>query len=116
MTKPKGYEELVAAGRRVWLAGLGTVASVQESGTDLFRHLVKEGRRVEKRERTAAEKAYRRSRERVRELGSRVEANVQGAVTTTLHRLGIPSSKEINDLVVRLEQLQRRVSTLAAQR
>jgi hypothetical protein len=39
-------ERVASAGRQLWLAALGVVATVEETGTEVFESLVAKGKRV----------------------------------------------------------------------
>ena len=48
-----------------------------------------------------------------KDLGRYVEEKVQGTVSGTLARAGVPSRSEIHDLIARVEELTRKVEALS---
>ena len=106
-------EGLATAGRNVWLAGLGLVATVNEEGREVFSNLVSEGRRLETRERRAFRSAVNRASDRLGErfdtLRSKAQEGVQNVMAATLHRFGVPTHGDIAELEARVEQLGAQV-------
>ena len=116
----KFQKEMFDSAHKVWLAGLGTIKTVNDESTDLFDRLVSRGRtmetrgkqeidemRTELKKRTS--KATSTVEDRVDELGDRLDRQV----TTVLHRLGVPTRTEIQTLTRRVEQLSVKVDRLA---
>lgn len=95
-------DNVLAAGRQVWLAGLGAVAVADEEGRNLLGRLVDEGARFEKSDRNVVGK-------KLEGLGDRVESKVQRTVASMLHRVGIPTHDEIRNLIDRVERLTEKV-------
>jgi poly(hydroxyalkanoate) granule-associated protein len=100
--------------QEIYLAGLGAVAVAGEEGSKLFVDLVKKGRALEKTGRAKVEDAVDQAMARAR--GIRAEA--QGAVakvaspldegmTNAMHKLGVPTRREIQTLTRRVEELTR---------
>lgn len=112
---------------QVWLAGLGALAVAEEEGERFFRTLKKRGEGIERtlvkkgaglekelvQKRAGIERA---GRERLRQVTTAAEdatggaigrlgAGFDGAMTTVLHRLGVPTAKEIASLTRRVETL-----------
>lgn len=102
------------AGRSIWLAGLGALAGAEESGRGLFDDLVERGRRMEREQLRALDRAVARTSERAERLGDRVRSTVHGGVEGVLHRANLPSRDDLKDLAARLDRLAERIDTLAA--
>ena len=94
--KPK-KGELRASAEKVWLAGLGALATAEEEGGKAFKSLVRKGERYQKS-----------IKKPVGDAKKKVGDAFDHQVTMTLHRLGVPTRKEIADLTLRVEQLTRR--------
>lgn len=107
--------DLMVAGRSVWLAGLGVVATVEEESSTVFANLVKEGRRVETRERNAAKDVYDQASKRLGTLRAKAEESVQDVMSGALHRFGVPSRDDISALLARVEQLSAKVNALGTE-
>lgn len=109
-------ENVVKAGRDMWLASLGVVATVEEQTRCVFDRMVTKGKKFEEGSDTTVGKVFDRTTDRVKRLGRRVEDGVQEGMTTVLHKVGVPSHKEIQTLIARVEQLSKKVEDLSAGR
>lgn len=104
---------------RIWLAGLGAFAKTQEEGEKLFQSLVKEGEKVEKQARKAAEARIAEARNKVVEFRGkanqqidRLEELFQERVAQVLNRLSVPSREDIQELSRRVEALNESILAL----
>lgn len=104
---------------RIWLAGLGAFAKTQEEGEKLFQALVKEGEQVEKRAREMTTARVEEAKGKVVELQGkanqqfdRLEELFQERVAQVLHRLGVPTQEDIQELSRRVEALHESVLAL----
>lgn len=104
---------------RIWLAGLGAFAKTQAEGEKLFQMLVTEGEAVEKHAREVAEAQFEGAKGKVVELRGkaneqldRLEELFQERVAQALHRLGVPSQDDIQELTRRVEALHESVLAL----
>lgn len=111
-TWPEAVAELRAAGRRLWLAGVGTVAALGEAGGRLFDELVEKGERVD---RGGLRRGVERAGAEARRLGGRVGTAVEEGVEAGLVRLGVPTRDDVAKLAARVEQLNRKIDRLAGQ-
>lgn len=107
-------QDLLETGRKIWLAGLGTVVVVEEESRSAFSALVKRGKGIEDRQRKRVEGAYTRANDQVRSLTTKVNQGVQDAMAATLHRFGVPTSADIQTLTARVEQLSMKVKTIGS--
>ena len=113
--KPK-KGELRASAEKVWLAGLGALATAEEEGGKAFKSLVRKGERYQKSLKKPvgdARKQVEGTVEDVRDHAGKTWKKVEDAfdhqVTMALHRLGVPTRKEVADLTRRVEQLTRKL-------
>jgi poly(hydroxyalkanoate) granule-associated protein len=97
----------------IYLAGLGAFALAGEEGGRLFRQLVKRGEGMEKQNKvrinriaSRAESLQGEARSAVAKLATPIEAGM----TNAMHRLGVPTRKEIANLTKRVEELTRVVA------
>ncbi|MCC8986682.1 MAG: phasin family protein [Candidatus Contendobacter sp.] len=104
---------------RIWLAGLGAFAKTQEESEKLFQALVKEGEGVEKRAKQAAEAQFEEAKGKVVEFRGkaneqfdRLEELFQERVAQVLHRMGVPTQNDIQELTQRVEALNQSVLAL----
>jgi poly(hydroxyalkanoate) granule-associated protein len=97
----------------IWLAGLGAFAMAGEEGGKLFKSLVKKGEGLEKVGRTRFTKLATRAggiRGDARAAVARVTTPIEAGMTNAMHRLGVPTRKEIATLTKRVEELTRVVA------
>jgi poly(hydroxyalkanoate) granule-associated protein len=104
---------------RIWLAGLGAFAKTQEEGEKLFQSMVKEGEKVEKRAKKTASARVEEAKGKVIEFRGkaneqfdRLEELFQERVAQVLHRLGVPTQDDIQELTKRVEALNESVMAL----
>jgi len=111
-------DKLVSAGHSLWLAGLGAVAGMEETGRDLFDRLVERGRPLEKRQsktlKKALEKVGDRTQETVRDLRKLVEDTMEYETKGVLKRLGLLTGDDVKVLAARLDSLSRKIDEISA--
>jgi poly(hydroxyalkanoate) granule-associated protein len=111
--RSQAVNDVAAAGRKVWLAALGAVATVGEDAAATFRTLVERGRA---REAVAGTAPVTRALDELDRFAGEVQRKVQTAVEDgagrALHRLGLPSRDEIQQLTARVEQLHAKLESL----
>lgn len=108
--------DLSQAGRSLWLAGMGAVAQVEEEGRDLFDTLVERGRKVETRQFKAIDRTVAKTSERVRELSDRMQEQVEERAKVVLHRLGVPTRDDIEDLSGRIQALSQKIDRVTGRK
>ncbi|HXV76513.1 MAG TPA: phasin family protein [Candidatus Polarisedimenticolaceae bacterium] len=125
MATKKKSDALPSGGtaHRVWLAGLGALASAEAEGGKLFERLVERGREFSGQVGKPLEEATDRVRETmagVRGRAGRTLKKVEGAfdqqLTAALKRLGVPTRTEVIDLTQRVEALNRKLDAAAQAR
>lgn len=109
-------KDLKETANKVWLAGLGALASVGEEGGKLFNTLVDKGSGVESRGRkefakakSVIEEVADQAKNEAQNAWSRLETVLDDKVTASLHRVGVPSREEIKNLSARVAELTRKV-------
>lgn len=105
-------DELRESAHRIWLAGLGALSSAGEEGTKMFDRLVDRGREYETKGRDEARKQYEGAKSTTDELWNTWSGKLDEAVTSALHRMGVPSRDEIRNLTQRVEELNAKVEML----
>ena len=111
---------VMESANQIWLAGLGAFAKAQEEGGKIFDSLVKEGREMEGRTRKATEERVSEVRgafdgtvsqvqARATESWDKLEKVFEDRVARALNTLGVPTSKDVQELTRRVEQLQKAV-------
>lgn len=110
-------QDLRQSGRQVWLAGLGAMSVVDEQGRAFFGEgigeLVEKGEARRRRLENDARQAFEKVGSKVKQLGRKIETRTSSRVESTLERLGVPTSSQIQQLIDRVEQLNTKVEKLA---
>ncbi len=107
-------DELMESARRVWLAGLGALATAGDEGTKVFNRLVERGREVEGESKDTLGRTYERAREGAKSTWRDLGGSLDETLTAALHRLGVPTRDEILTLTHRVEELSAKVEQLKA--
>lgn len=105
------------AAQDIYLAGLGAVAMAGEEGTKLFEDLIKKGRALERTGRAKVEQAVERARgigTDARKAVAKAAQPLDDGMTSAMHRLGVPTRREIQALTRRVEELTRVVEKRGA--
>lgn len=110
---------------QIWLAGLGAFAKAQEEGGKVFEALVKEGMTIQRKTQAAAEEKISEATNRMASMATDISSKASGQwdklenifeerVSKALNKLGVPSAKDIDVLVARIDELNRSVAQLSA--
>ena len=110
--------------QQIWLAGMGAFAKAQAGGEKVFETLVREGLSLQRKTHAAAE-------DRITEVTSRMSGMAGGLsgranqhwdklesifeerVAKALNRLGVPSAKDVEALMARIDELSANVARLS---
>jgi len=109
--------DLAAAGRRLWLAGLGLVgeaADLDAASRRWIDELVERGRPVAERQRRAVDDLADRANARLCRAGRRLEERARGGVAGALARMGAPTREDIDRLAARVAALTANIDDLTA--
>lgn len=108
IAKRNGARLIRRSAHDIWLAGLGALALAEEEGGKLFKALVKRGSGIEAKNKDRFDQLIARAkpvREDARAALSRVAHGVDDSLAMVLHRVGVPTRKEIQGLTKRVEEL-----------
>jgi poly(hydroxyalkanoate) granule-associated protein len=111
--------------QQIWLAGLGAFSKAQEEGGKVFDTLVKEGLAIQRKTQVAAEEKFSEATSRMASMANDLTTKASGQwdklenifedrVSRALNKLGVPTSKDIDMLVARIDELNRSVAKLSA--
>ena len=125
--KAVGGKSIMESAQHIWLAGLGAFAKAQGEGGKLFEALVKQGSNLEQQTRKIAtgkvgevrgvvESGVSQVRERTQETWDRLEQVFESRVSQALGKLGVPGRKELDELLARVDELNREVKKSMAMR
>ncbi len=114
--------------RQIWLAGLGAFGKAQEEGAKVFEALVQEGKLLEGKTRKfaegrmsavssrfgkAANEATARATAKATATWDKLEQVFETRVARALNRLSVPTSRELQALSKRVEELAAKVQKRA---
>ena len=108
-------DEVVTSAHKVWLAGLGAMAVAEQEGNKLFKELVKRGETVEGLGREKVEKAkgtVTGMKTVAESYWETFERTLDDQVTAVIHRIGVPTKAEIEELTKKVEQLTASIEKL----
>lgn len=102
-------EGVFSSTRNIWLAGLGVFSAVKDEGQTVFDELVERGKKVEERGR----KSLKKTRKEIESTTDGLTDRLDHSVSEVLHRMGVPSRTQVEDLTERVEKLTGQVERLA---
>ena len=112
--------------QQIWQAGLGAFHRAQAEGSKAFEALVKEGVTLQRKTQSAAEEKIAEAASKMSSIATDVSSKATGQwdkletifedrVAKALGKLGVPSAKDINALMARVDELNKSVQQLSAQ-
>ncbi len=111
--------------QQIWQAGLGAFNKAQAEGTKAFEALVKEGVSLQRKTQSAAEEKISEATNKMTHMATDISTKASGRwdklenifedrVAKALNKLGVPSAKDVNALIARIEELNKSVQKLSA--
>lgn len=109
--------------QQIWLAGLGAFSKAQQEGSKVFEGLVKEGLSIQRKTQAVAEERIADATNRMTTMANGITSKATGQwdkletifedrVSRTLNKLGVPTAQDIDDLIARIDELNRNVQKL----
>lgn len=110
--------------QQIWLAGLGAFSKAQEEGGKVFDTLVKEGLSIQRKTQSVAEERINEATSRMSDMANGISSKAVGQwdklenifeerVAKALNKLGVPSAKDVDALIARIDDLNRHVQQLS---
>jgi len=110
--------------QQIWLAGMGAFSKAQEEGTKVFEALVKEGVSLQKKTQGLAEEKLGEVTGKMSAMADTVsakagqnwdklEAIFEQRTAKALNKLGVPTAKDVDALVQRVDALAAAVAKLS---
>lgn len=107
----------------IWQAGLGAFNKAQVEGTKAFEALVKEGVGFQRKTPSATEEKINEATHKMTSMATDISSKASGQwdklesifeerVAKALNKLGVPSAKDINTLIARIDTLNTSVQKL----
>ena len=111
--------------QQIWQAGLGAFTRAQAEGTKAFEALVKEGTSIQRKTQSAAEEKISEATNKMSTMATDITSKASGPwdklenifeerVAKALNKLGVPSAKDVNALIARIDDLNKAVQKLSA--
>jgi poly(hydroxyalkanoate) granule-associated protein len=110
----RARQELLNAGRNLWLASLGAIAEVDEASAKLFNRLVERGRPLDERQRKAVDAFTDRANGALRETGKLFQDTVEYETKQILKKIGVLTRDDLRTLSARLDILSKQIDEHAA--
>jgi len=111
----KLQDDMMASAHKIWLAGLGALAVGQEEGTKLFKTLVDKGAAFESMGKDKVEQAkgtVTGVKTVAESYWGTFEKGFDEKVTAVVHRLGVPTKDEIENLTKKVDELNKTIEKL----
>ena len=110
--------------QQIWLAGMGAFSRAQAEGTKVFEALVKEGASLQKKTQSAAEDKISEVTNKMSSMAGDVQAKAgqhwdkletifEDRTAKALNKLGVPSAKDVDALMARIDELSAKVAKLS---
>jgi poly(hydroxyalkanoate) granule-associated protein len=107
--------------KEIWLAGMGAFAKAQAEGKQVFEALVKEGNSLQKKTQGAAEERFSEVTSKMTSMADEVTAKAgqhwdkletifEERTAKALKKLGVPTAKDVQALMDRVDALSAQVA------
>ena len=110
--------------QQIWLAGMGAFAKAQEGRLKVFEALIKEGSNLQRKTQNAAEEKIGEVTHRMSAMAGDVSAKAgqhwdklesifEQRTAKALNKLGVPTAKDVDALIRRVDELAAAVARLS---
>jgi len=110
--------------QQIWLAGMGAFAKAQEGRFKVFESLIKEGTNLQRKTQSAAEEKIGEVTDRMSAMAGDVSARAgqhwdklesifEQRTAKALHKLGVPTARDVDALIKRVDELAAAVARLS---
>ncbi len=110
--------------QQIWQAGLGAFTRAQAEGSKAFEALVKEGVSIQRKTQSAAEERIAEATSKMTSMATDITSKATGQwdklesifedrVAKAMNKLGVPSAKDVNALIERIDALNLAVQQLS---
>ncbi len=110
--------------QQIWLAGMGAFAKAQAEGGKVFEALVKEGTSLQRKTQAVAEERIGEVTSKMSNMAGDVQAKAgqhwdklesifEERTARALNKLGVPSARDIDTLIKRIDELSTQVARLS---
>ncbi len=109
--------------QQIWLAGLGAFSKAQEGGGKVFESLMKEGLSIQRKTQAVAEEKISEATSKMANMAGDIQSKAghqwdklenifEDRVAKALNKLGVPSSKDVDALIARIDELNKSVQKM----
>ena len=125
-SSPTGAAKSVVKGsaKQIWQAGIGALTRAQAEGTKAVESLVKESMSIQRKTTAAAEEKISEATNKMSTLATDISSKANGQwdklenifeerVAKALNKLGVPSAKDVNALIARIDDLNKAVQKMS---
>ena len=110
---------------QIWQAGLGAFTKAQAEGAKAIETLVKDSVSIQRKTKAAAEEKISEATSKMTNMATDISSKASGQwdklenifeerVAKALNKLGVPSAKDVNALIARIDDLNKAVQKLSA--
>ncbi|NQW95051.1 MAG: phasin family protein [Polaromonas sp.] len=110
---------------QIWLAGLGAFAKAQEDSGKMYESLMKEGLSIQRKTQAAAEEKISEATSKMANMAGNIQSKAgqqwdklenifEDRVAKALDKLGVPSAKDVEALIARIDELNKSVQKMSA--
>jgi len=110
--------------QQIWLAGLGAFAKAQEGGGKVYESLMKDGLSIQRKTQAAAEEKISEATSKMANMAGdiqskagqqwgKLESIFENRVAKALNKLGVPSAKDVDALIARIDVLNKSVQQMS---
>ena len=111
--------------QQIWLAGLGAFAKAQEGGGKMYESLMKEGLSIQRKTQAVAEEKLSEATSKMANMAGDIQSKAgqqwdklenifEDRVSKALSKMGVPSAKDVDALVARIDELNKAVQKMNA--
>ena len=116
--------DVTGSAKQIWQAGLGALTRAQAEGTKAVESLMKESMSIQRKTTAAAEGKISEATNKMSTLATDITSKANGQwdklenifeerVAKALNKLGVPSAKDVNALIARIDDLNKAVQKMA---
>ena len=110
--------------QQIWLAGLGAFAKAQEGGGKVYESLMKEGLTIQRKTQAVAEEKISEATSKMANMAGDIQSKAgqqwdklenifEERVAKALNKLGVPSAKDVDALIARIDELNKSVQKMS---
>ena len=111
--------------QQIWLAGLGAFAKAQLGVGKVYESLMKEGLSIQRKTQASAEEKISEATSKMANMAGDIQSKAgqqwdklenifEERVAKALNKLGVPSAKDVDALIARIDELNKSVQKMSA--